>query len=118
MRASDEGMRLPTSSRTSVASSTIFLPVQIPSDAIPRLAMSAILVLSLLANVAILAAGLWFYFGRKRFVGTPRLSELPKAVGLGIYQVGTAPIRVVADGIGSTIRLVAGNSGEPEEDEG
>jgi len=59
--------------------------------------------------MALLAGVLWYYFGRRRFVGTPRLSDLPKAVGLGIYQVGTAPIRAVAEGIGSTIRLVTGN---------
>ena len=67
-------------------------------------------------GMAILAAGLWFYFGRKRFVGTPRLSDLPKAVGLGIYQVGTAPIRVVAESIGSTIRLVSGGNDSPAEE--
>jgi magnesium transporter len=67
--------------------------------------------------MAILALGLWLYFSRRRFVGTPRLSDLPRAVGLGIYYVGTAPIRAVAGGI----RLVTGAGGqnEPEaEDEG
>jgi hypothetical protein len=34
------------------------------------------------------------------------LSELPKAVGLGLYHVGTAPIRVMAEGIESTMRMV------------
>jgi magnesium transporter len=58
--------------------------------------------------MALIALSLWFYFGRRRFVGTPRLSDLPRAVGLGIYHVGTAPIRVVADGIGTTIRYVTG----------
>lgn len=58
--------------------------------------------------MALIALSLWLYFGRRRFVGTPRLSELPKAVGLGIYHVGAAPIRVVADGIESTIRYVTG----------
>ncbi|HEU4318794.1 MAG TPA: magnesium transporter CorA family protein [Acidimicrobiia bacterium] len=67
-------------------------------------------------GMAILAAGLWFYFGRRRFVGTPRLSELPKAVGLGIYQVGTAPIRVVAEGIGSTMRFVSGGNNATEDE--
>src|SRR5690606_14384017 len=58
--------------------------------------------------MALIAISLWLYFGRRRFVGTPRLSELPRAVGLGIYHVGTAPIRVVADGIEPTIRYVTG----------
>jgi magnesium transporter len=66
--------------------------------------------------MALLALGLWLYFARRRFVGAPRLSELPRAVGLGIYHVGTAPIRVVAGGIESTIRMVTG-SGERPEDE-
>lgn len=64
--------------------------------------------------MAVLAGALWYYFGRRRFVGTPRLSDLPKAVGLGIYQVGTAPIRAVAGGIGSTIRLVTGNQDDTD----
>lgn len=66
--------------------------------------------------MALLAGALWIYFGRRRFVGTPRLSELPRAVGLGLYHVGTAPIRVVAGGIGSTIRMVTGNDGEDQDD--
>lgn len=60
--------------------------------------------------MALFALGLWLYFGRRRFVGAPRLSELPRAVGLGIYHVGTAPIRVVAGGIESTIRMVTGSN--------
>jgi magnesium transporter len=67
-------------------------------------------------GMAIVAAVLWFYFGRRRFVGTPRLSDLPKAVGLGIYQVGTAPIRAVAGGIESTIRFVAGAEEDTDDE--
>lgn len=51
--------------------------------------------------MAIGAVALWVYFGRRRFVRTPRLRDLPKAVGLGIFSIGTAPIRVVAGGIRS-----------------
>lgn len=69
-------------------------------------------------SMALIASGLWYYFGRRRFVGTPRLSDLPRAVGLGIYQVGTAPIRAVAGGIGSTIRLVTGNQDDPDDGAG
>ena len=67
-------------------------------------------------GMAIVAAVLWFYFGRRRFVGTPRLSDLPKAVGLGIYQVGTAPIRAVAGGIESTMRFVAGAEEDTDDE--
>jgi magnesium transporter len=51
--------------------------------------------------MAVIAVALWIYFGRRRFVGGPRLSDLPRAVGLGLFHVGTAPIRVVAGGIRS-----------------
>lgn len=67
--------------------------------------------------MGLIALSFWLYFGRRRFVGTPRLSELPRAVGLGIYHVGTAPIRVVADGIGSTIRYVTGATNEEPDPE-
>jgi magnesium transporter len=65
----------------------------------------------LLGLMALAGVTLWLYFGRRGFVGAPRLSELPRAVGLGLYHVGTAPIRIVADGIESTIRRVG--LGEP-----
>lgn len=68
-------------------------------------------------GMALLAIALWGYFGRRRFVGAPRLSELPRAVGLGIYQVGTAPIRVVAGGIESTIRMVTGTGSDRDDGE-
>lgn len=71
----------------------------------------------LVGGMATGALGLWIYFGRRGFVGAPRLSELPKAVGLGLYQVGSAPIKVVAGGIESTIRLVTGSQPEPPPDD-
>lgn len=49
--------------------------------------------------MAILAGSVWIYFARRGFIGAPRLRELPKAVGLGLYTIGSAPIRVVAGGI-------------------
>lgn len=70
----------------------------------------------LLGAMALGAVALWLYFSRRGFLGAPRLRELPKAVGLGLYQVGTAPIRAVAGGIGSTIRLVTGTQTRSEED--
>lgn len=63
--------------------------------------------------VGVMAAGaiaLWIYFARRGFVGGPRLKELPRAVGLGLFQIGVAPIKVVAEGIETTIRYVAGES--------
>lgn len=69
----------------------------------------------LVGAMVLAGVGLWLYFGRRGFVGAPRLSELPRAVGLGLYQVGTAPIRVVAEGIESTIRLVTGEPERPDE---
>jgi magnesium transporter len=53
----------------------------------------------LLGLMLLLAAGVWIYFTRRGFIGAPRLRELPKAVGIGLFTIGTAPIRVVADGI-------------------
>jgi magnesium transporter len=70
----------------------------------------------LVGGMAVGAIALWLYFGRRGFVGAPRLSDLPRAVGLGLYQVGTAPIKVVAGGIETTIRLVTGSPAEPPED--
>lgn len=62
------------------------------------------------------AIGLWTYFARRRFVGGPRLRDLPKAVGLGLVAIGVAPIKVVAEGIETTIRYVAGDSGDEAEE--
>jgi Mg2+ and Co2+ transporter CorA len=53
----------------------------------------------LVGLMAIGAISLWLYFSRRGFIGAPRLRELPKAVGLGLFNIGTAPIRVVAEGI-------------------
>lgn len=60
----------------------------------------------LVGVMALLAIGLWLYFARRGFVGAPRLRDLPKAAGLGLIQVGVAPIKVVAGGIESTMRFV------------
>lgn len=55
--------------------------------------------LILVGIMAAMAVGVWIYFARRGFIGAPRLKDLPKAVGLGLFNVGTAPIRVVAGGI-------------------
>ncbi|MGH8947207.1 MAG: magnesium transporter CorA family protein [Acidimicrobiia bacterium] len=68
--------------------------------------------------VGLMAAGaiaLWTYFARRGFVGGPRLRDLPRAVGLGLFHIGVTPIKVVAEGIESTIRYVAGE-GELEQE--
>ncbi len=49
--------------------------------------------------MAATALGLWLYFARRGFIGAPRLRDIPKAVGLGLFTLGTAPIRVVAGGL-------------------
>jgi magnesium transporter len=69
----------------------------------------------ILGVMAIIGVALWLYFGTRGFVGGPRLSDLPRAVGLGLYHVGTAPIKVVADGIETTMRMVG--LGEPRAEE-
>ncbi len=68
----------------------------------------------LVGVMAALAVGLWVYFARRGFVGAPRLRDLPKAAGLGLIQIGVAPIKVVAGGIESTMRFVG--IGEAEDD--
>ncbi len=60
----------------------------------------------LVSVMALLAFGLWLYFARRGFVGGPKLRNLPKAVGLGLLHIGTAPIRAVTDGVGTTMRMV------------
>lgn len=49
--------------------------------------------------MAVLVVVIWVYFSRRGFIGAPRLRELPRSVGLGLYHIGAAPIRVVAGGI-------------------
>lgn len=61
----------------------------------------------LVGTMALIAVGLWTYFARRGFVGAPRLRDVPKAAGLGLIQIGVAPIKVVAGGIESTMRFVS-----------
>lgn len=49
----------------------------------------------LLGIMGVVALGLWLYFVRRGFVGGPRLRDLPKAVGLSLVNIGTAPLRAV-----------------------
>lgn len=59
---------------------------------------------AMVGGMAVFAIGLWFYFTKRGFVGAPRLRELPKAVGLGLIQVGTAPVKAIASGVGTGIQ--------------
>lgn len=70
----------------------------------------------LVGLMALLALGLWVYFARRGFVGAPRLRDLPRAAGLGLIQVGVAPIKVVAGGIESTMRFVGLRESEDQLD--
>ncbi len=76
---------------------------------------------AMIGGMAIFAISLWLYFSRRGFVGAPRLSELPKAVGLGLLQVGTAPVKAIAWGVGSGIqqldRLAGGSQSGDSEDQ-
>jgi hypothetical protein len=53
----------------------------------------------LLAAMAVVAVGLWVYFARRGFIGGPRIRELPKAVGLGLVHIGTAPLQRAAQAL-------------------
>jgi magnesium transporter len=64
------------------------------------------------AVMTILAVALWLYFGRRGFVGAPRLREVPRAVGLGMHHLGTAHTPATADGVESTRRRVIENDGD------
>ena len=70
----------------------------------------------MIGAMAAFAIGLWVYFSRRGFVGAPRLRELPKAVGLGLIQVGTAPVKAIASGVGTGIQQLDKRiSRRPEE---
>lgn len=60
---------------------------------------------------AMLAIGamLWLYFSRRGFIGGPRIRDIPRSVGLGLVQVGTAPLRLVTSRIAGRI---GGQDGE------
>ncbi len=84
--------------------------------------------LVLVGTMVLLGIGLWLYFSRLRFISGPKLSELPKAVGLGLLQIGVLPIKVVSTGVKHVGRIVSdavdgenrpGEPGprEPEDDQ-
>jgi len=63
--------------------------------------------LALVGVMILLGSGLWLYFSRLRFISGPKLSELPKAVGLGLLQIGVLPIKVVSTGVKHVGRIVS-----------
>ncbi|HEY7469420.1 MAG TPA: magnesium transporter CorA family protein [Acidimicrobiia bacterium] len=71
---------------------------------------------ALVGLMLVMGLGLWLYFGRRRFVGGPRLKDLPRSVGLGLIQIGSFPIKVVSTGarqVGKIVTDVAmGDSGD------
>ncbi|MGA8039101.1 MAG: magnesium transporter CorA family protein [Acidimicrobiia bacterium] len=71
----------------------------------------------IVTGMGILALGMWIYFARRGFVGRPKLSELPKSVGLGLIHIGVAPIKAVATGIEATVRTVSRTGGEHGSDD-
>ncbi len=70
----------------------------------------------LLAVMLLVGVGFWVYFARRGFVGAPRLRDLPKSVGLGLVQVGVAPIKLVSSGIGTTVREIGKLVGGTEDE--
>jgi magnesium transporter len=70
----------------------------------------------MIGAMAVFAIGLWVYFSRRGFVGAPRLRELPKAVGLGLIQVGTAPVKAIAFGVGTGIQQLDKRRTRPPEE--
>lgn len=52
----------------------------------------------LLGIMATTAVGLWLYFARRGFIGSPRLDKLPRTVGRGLgslVHLTTSPLRIV-----------------------
>lgn len=58
----------------------------------------------LVGAMVVVAVGLWGYFARRGFIGGPKLRTIPKAVGLGLVHIGTAPLRVVGGLLDSIAR--------------
>jgi magnesium transporter len=46
----------------------------------------------------LIAIALWIYFARRGFIGAARVKDLPRAVGLGLFRIGAAPIKAVTGG--------------------
>ncbi len=55
-----------------------------------------------LGLMAVVAIGLWVYFARKGFIGGPRLKEIPKSLGMGLFHVAALPVK----GLGAVVRTL------------
>jgi magnesium transporter len=58
-------------------------------------------VLGLMASVGV---GLWLYFGRRGFIGGPRLSKVPRTLGKGLAGV----VRLTTSPVTSLVRVITG----------
>lgn len=52
---------------------------------------------AVLVGLVVLGIALWVYFARRRFIGAPRLRDLPRALGIGLFQLASLPVKTVAD---------------------
>jgi len=52
---------------------------------------------AVLGGMVLLGFGLWLYFARRRFIGAPRLRDLPRALGIGLFQLASLPVKTVAE---------------------
>lgn len=64
--------------------------------------------------MVLIGVGLWLYFVRLGFVGGPKLRDLPRSIGLGLVQIGTAPVRAVADALTGGDRNLEEESKRPD----
>jgi hypothetical protein len=71
-----------------------------------------------LGVMALIGLGLWLYFARRGFIGGPRLSRVPRALGHGLVGV----VRLTGKPVVGLARLIAvreappGRAREPGED--
>lgn len=64
--------------------------------------------LTVMGIMVLIAIGLWLFFARRGFVGGPKLRDLPRSIGLGLVQIGTAPVRAMAE-------VLTGGNRDPHE---
>jgi hypothetical protein len=69
--------------------------------------------LTVIGIMMFIGVGLWLYFARLGFVGGPKLRDLPRSIGLGLVQIGTAPMRAMADALTGVDRS-AEESSDPD----
>jgi magnesium transporter len=69
--------------------------------------------LTVIGIMMFIGVGLWLYFARLGFVGGPKLRDLPRSIGLGLVQIGTAPMRAMAEALTGVDRS-AEESSDPD----